>query len=217
MRTNNSGSPGIAMRKPLPRLPAPTAPLARHSSSRLAIAGACAISSYFRLSTVRPKAMAPKPGVASRRRTAVPGCRIGFVAELLERLGLVDEHNRDVIANWIDQPARFAHQAILARVELHFALALGAGKYVEQLLAHRHRQFLLIRYVRMAISAPAAIASTRASSASSITTSSRRAYRESGANGNRSSFTRSFSVVTIKADAARAVSPIACASASVYR
>jgi hypothetical protein len=56
----------------------------------------------------------------------------------LKRSGLIDEHNGDVIPNFVNQPARFADQPVFGVVEVNFPLALGACKNVKQFLVDSH-------------------------------------------------------------------------------
>src|ERR1700722_15453788 len=55
-------------------------------------------------------------------------------------LGLVDQHHRDILADRINQLARAAREAVLLLGHLQFALALGTGENIEQLLADGHRK-----------------------------------------------------------------------------
>jgi hypothetical protein len=51
---------------------------------------------------------------------------------------LIDEHNRDVIANWIDATALGAFQAAPVRFYFNLDLADGTGKYFEKSFAYWH-------------------------------------------------------------------------------
>src|SRR5260370_7021197 len=64
---------------------------------------------------------------------------------LLKRFGLVDQHDRDVVLDRIEQFACPAHQAVLCFVKLDRPLAFGTGKNIEQVLTKRHLMHLLWR------------------------------------------------------------------------
>src|SRR5260370_19620910 len=64
---------------------------------------------------------------------------------LRKRFGLVDQHDRDVVLDRIEQFACAAHQTVLGFVKLDRPLALGTGKDIEQVLTKRHLMHLLWR------------------------------------------------------------------------
>jgi hypothetical protein len=51
---------------------------------------------------------------------------------------LVDQHDRDVVLDAIDELARLADEPVLLRGELEVTLALGAGQNLKQFLADPH-------------------------------------------------------------------------------
>src|SRR5579864_4461583 len=64
---------------------------------------------------------------------------------LPKRFGLVDQHDRDVVLDRIEQFACPAYQAVLCFVELDWPLAFGTGEDIEQVLTKRHLMHLLWR------------------------------------------------------------------------
>jgi hypothetical protein len=55
------------------------------------------------------------------------------------RLGFVDQHDRDIVADWVEEFAGRANEPVAGVIELKLTLAFGARQNVEQVLAYRHR------------------------------------------------------------------------------
>ena len=78
------------------------------------------------------------PGRRADARAAPPhssdrGGATGIVIGTLERRRLIDEHDRNVVAHRVAQPARVAHEARFRFAILELALALRADENCEQL------------------------------------------------------------------------------------
>jgi hypothetical protein len=56
----------------------------------------------------------------------------------LKGFRLIDEHDGDSIPDLVEKLAGVANQTILSFVELDEAFALGAGQYVQKVLADAH-------------------------------------------------------------------------------
>src|SRR5262245_957233 len=77
----------------------------------------------------------PKPPRVTPAAGAPPGS--------LEPLGLIDQHDRNVVLDRVAQLAGATDESVLGRRQRDLPLALGAGQDFQQILAYRHRCFSL--------------------------------------------------------------------------
>jgi hypothetical protein len=67
-------------------------------------------------------------------------CRLAADADrFLDLDRLVDQHNRDVVLDGIEQAARVTHEAIASGSKVNVSLALGTGQDIQQILTQRHK------------------------------------------------------------------------------
>jgi hypothetical protein len=67
-------------------------------------------------------------------------CRLSH-GGALQWLCLVNEHNGNIVPDFIDQPALVADQSVSGFIKAHFPFAFRADQNIEQLLTYRHDGF----------------------------------------------------------------------------
>jgi len=61
----------------------------------------------------------------------------------LQANGFIDQHDRNIIFNWIQESASFAHQTIAFLGQVNVSFAFGTSQDVQKILADRHVRYLL--------------------------------------------------------------------------
>jgi hypothetical protein len=79
-------------------------------------------------------------GTYSKGCLTLFGCSIFCAAfYLVLYLRFVNQHHRNVVANWVNTPAFNALQGAAIGLQLNLCLAGGAGEYFQQILTDWHR------------------------------------------------------------------------------
>ncbi len=93
-----------------------------------------------------------KPNLLDRRldpRSArwAPGQPSADRQSSIFNLGSVDQHNWDVVLNWVHTPAFAAFQAFAVRIQNHRLPANGANQHVEQILRNHRDNIVMLRAI----------------------------------------------------------------------
>jgi hypothetical protein len=62
---------------------------------------------------------------------------------LLQGFCLINQHDRDIVSNLIEEFAAVTDKTVLRIVQINISLAFWAGKDIQQILTDRHRILLL--------------------------------------------------------------------------
>src|SRR6516165_7324543 len=149
-RSNRSARRRDAIRRrpPIPRVAPRLSSTSRSSTSgwpasRDALSGRTRTAKRRGRSRCRSAAKSGVVRTTSPRKLVWGTSRLGPAGDSGEVLGLIDQHDRNVVLDRVAELACPTHQRVLCVRQDDVALALRAGENLEQLLVNRHRYRLL--------------------------------------------------------------------------